>query len=61
MTDDEDEDSVYIKSGCNLVTVVGPRSPFHLAFLQVERKVFDVNVARAAENAMTQPHDLLFL
>lgn len=41
-----------------LESVVSPGSPFHLAALQVEREILDVDVARAAENAVTQPDDL---
>lgn len=47
-----------LSAKCYLESVVSPGSPFHLAALQVEREVLDVDVARAAENAVTQPHDL---
>ncbi len=47
-----DETIIYLES------VVSPGSPFHLAALQVEWEILDVDVARAAENAVTQPDDL---
>lgn len=39
-----------------MIAVVGPRGPFHLATLQVKGEELDVDVARASEDAMTQPH-----
>ena len=40
----------------DLIAVVGPGGPFHLATLQVEGEEFDVDVARTAEDAVTEPH-----
>ena len=41
-----------------MIAVVGPRCPFHLAALQIKGKEFNVDVARASEDAVTQPHHL---
>lgn len=46
------------RKGTNLKPVVRPRGPLHFAALQIEREVLDVDVARAAEDAVTQPHHL---
>lgn len=42
--------------GTDLVSVVGPQRPFHHAVLYIERKVFDIDVAGTAVDAVAQPH-----
>ena len=44
-----------IKYSHYLIAIVSPWGPFHIAVLDIEGEKFDIDVTRAAKNAMTQP------